>query len=50
MRARQIDQFSINAFLATNEMALNFNENIFRPERIDQKLSALCGILGSARL
>ena len=35
MRARQIDQLSINAFFATNEMALKFDENIFAAERID---------------
>ena len=35
MRVRQIDQFSINAFFATNEMALNFNENVFPAEEVD---------------
>ena len=35
MRARQIDQFSINAFLAANEMSLKFNENVFGAECID---------------
>ena len=35
MRARQIDQFSINAFFAANEMALKFNENVFAAERVD---------------
>ena len=35
MRARQIDQFSINAFLAANEMSLKFNENVFAAECID---------------
>ena len=35
MRARQIDQFSINAFFAANEMALKLNKNIFAAEAID---------------
>ena len=35
MRARQIDQFSINAFFAANEMALKFDENVFASERVD---------------
>ena len=35
MRARQIDQFSINAFFAANEMALKFNKNVFAAEGID---------------
>src|SRR5438045_1804535 len=50
MRARQIDQFSINAFLAANEMALKFNKNIFPAEDIDEKSRTVCGTLGSARL
>ena len=35
MRARQIDQFSINAFFAANEMALKFDKNVFPAKRID---------------
>jgi len=35
MCARQIDQFSINAFFAANEMPLDFNENIFAAESIE---------------
>jgi hypothetical protein len=35
MRARQIDQFSIDAFFAANEMTLKFDENVFASERID---------------
>ena len=35
IRARQIDQFSINAFFAANEMALKLNKNIFAAEGID---------------
>jgi hypothetical protein len=35
MRARQIDQFSINAFLAAYEMPLKYNENVFPAEAID---------------
>jgi len=35
MCARQIDQFSINAFFAANEMPLKFNENIIGAECID---------------
>ena len=50
MRARQIDQFSIDAFFAANEMTLKFDENVFAAECIDQKLSAIRGTLGSARL
>ena len=35
MRVRQIDQLAINAFFATNEMALKLDENIFAAECID---------------
>ena len=34
---RKIDQFAIDLFLAANEMPLDFNENIFAPECIDQR-------------
>src|SRR6188472_2079990 len=50
MRARQIDQFSINAFFTANEMALKLDKNIFATEDVDQKPSAVCGTVGSARL
>ena len=48
--ARQIDKLSIDAFLSAKEMPLNFNEHIFAPENIDQKLGAVCDTLGSARV
>ena len=35
MRVRQIDQLSINAFFAANEMALKFDKNVFPAKRID---------------
>jgi len=35
MRARQIDQLSINAFFTANEMALKFDENVSPSERVD---------------
>jgi hypothetical protein len=35
IRARQIDQFSINAFFAANEMSLKFNENAFAAKGVD---------------
>src|SRR4029078_346035 len=50
MRARQIDQFSINAFFTANEMARKLDKNIFAAEDVDQKPSAVCGTVGSARL
>ena len=50
IRMRQIDQFAIDSFFAANEMPLDFDENVFAPESVDQKFSAVCRILGSARL
>ena len=50
MRTGEIDQFSINAFFAANEVTLNFNENVFAAERIDKQLRVVSRILGSARL
>jgi len=35
MRARQIDQFSINAFLAANEMTAEVQRKRYRGECID---------------
>jgi hypothetical protein len=46
----KIDQIAIDAFLATNEMPLNFNENIFAAEGVDQEIKAVREILGSARV
>jgi hypothetical protein len=37
MRAGQIDQFSINAFFAANEMPLKFDENVFVAKGIGQR-------------
>src|SRR5919109_3828155 len=48
--ARKVDQLAIDAFLAANEMPLDFHENIFAAKGMDQKLGAVRGILGSARL
>ena len=47
--ARKIDQFTIDAFLAANEMSLNFDENVFAAKRVDQKSGAVSKTLGSAR-
>src|SRR4030095_810647 len=48
MCARQIDQFSINAFCAANEMALKCNKNIFAAECVDYKPGPVWNCLGSA--
>ena len=45
----KIDKWSINAFFAAQKMALNLNENIFATESVDEKLRAICEVLGSAR-
>ena len=37
IRVGQIDQCAVNPFFAPNEMPLNFNENIFATEGVDQK-------------
>src|SRR5437870_8956917 len=47
MDARKINQFAINAFLAANEMPLDFHEDIFATKRIDQELRAIFCVLGS---
>src|ERR1041385_4829213 len=49
MRPRQIDQFAINAFFTTDEMALKLNKNILGTEGVDEKSDAGFRILGSAR-
>ena len=46
---RKIDQLPVSLLFAANEMTLQFYENIFAAERVDQKLEAIRGILGSAR-
>src|SRR5213594_1603762 len=47
MDARKINQFAINAFLAANEMPLDFNKNISKPESINKKPRAIFCVLGS---
>src|SRR4029077_15650502 len=47
IRPRKIDKLLINPFFAANKMALNFNENIFPAEHVDQQFNAVCGVLGS---
>ena len=46
--AGEINQFAIDAVLAPKEMPLNFNENIFTTESINQKSRAIREYLGSA--
>src|SRR5438445_9942529 len=54
--ARNIDKLLVHSFFATNEMPLNFDENIFAPERVDKSpsrtgtLRAILKTLGSARV
>src|SRR5438132_12408322 len=50
MCMRKIDQFTVNAFLASDEMPLEFHENIFAPECVNQKFGAMRRIPGSARV
>src|SRR5260370_21017173 len=50
MCMRKIDQFTVNAFLAANEMPLEFHENIFAAKSVDQDLHLVSKRLGSARL
>src|SRR5436190_11339645 len=45
--AREINQFAIDLLLPTNEMPLDFNEDIFASKDIDQKSRAILCILGS---
>ena len=47
---RKSDKLAIDPFLAANEMPLDFNENIFAAESVDQKLRAICERLGSTRV
>src|SRR5438105_14539294 len=45
--SRQIDKFGVQAFFAPQKMSLDFNEDVFPTKNIDQKLRAICNILGS---
>ena len=49
MRPRKIDKVPVQLFLPANEMPLDFDENIFASERVDQNPRAIFCILGSAR-
>src|SRR5882724_9082192 len=44
---RNIDKLAIDALLSAKEMPLNFHEHLVATERIDQKPSAIRGVLGS---
>jgi hypothetical protein len=46
----KIDKLPVYAFFAAQKMPLNFDENIFVTERVDQKLRALFNVPGSARI
>src|SRR6516162_5976580 len=50
IRPCKIDQFSIDVFLAADEMPLKFNKEIFATKCIDKQLRTVRRILGSARL
>ena len=45
----KIDKLPVDAFFAAQKVPLNFNENIFAAESVDQKLRAIGRVLGSAR-
>ena len=50
MLLHQIAEPLINAILAAEEMALNFDVNIFAMEDVDKKLRAISRTLGRARV
>jgi hypothetical protein len=45
----KIDKLPVDAFFPAQEMALNFNKNIFPTKGVDKKLCAIGETLGSAR-
>jgi hypothetical protein len=44
----KINQLLIGALFTTKKVALNFDKDVVRPERVDQKLRAIRRIPGSA--
>src|SRR5882724_1598805 len=44
----KVDKLAIKAFLATKEVALNFDKNVLPTKSVDQKLRSIIRIPGSA--